>query len=54
MCMQGFASGNYDEDAYAVRHFVQQGLTPFVVQSYSKNMGLYGWCDRAARLFSHA
>ncbi|EGD74774.1 glutamic-oxaloacetic transaminase 1 [Salpingoeca rosetta] len=42
MAYQGFASGDYDKDAYAVRHFCEQGMLPFVIQSYSKNMGLYG------------
>lgn len=47
---QGFASGNADEDAWAVRYFVQQLLLTegsdhpglFVAQSFSKNFGLYG------------
>jgi aspartate aminotransferase len=38
---QGFASGSLDDDAYAVRHFVESGLQLFVAQSYSKNFGLY-------------
>ena len=39
---QGFASGDVDEDAYAVRLFEQNGFQMLVSQSYSKNMGLYG------------
>ncbi|CAK7265880.1 hypothetical protein SEPCBS57363_001813 [Sporothrix epigloea] len=42
---QGFASGDPDHDAWAVRHFAQvQGpaLEMCVAQSFSKNMGLYG------------
>jgi aspartate aminotransferase len=40
---QGFASGDVDEDAWAVRHFVQRGTLELVVaQSFSKNFGLYG------------
>jgi aspartate aminotransferase len=38
---QGFASGSLDEDAFAPRFFVDQGLETFVCQSYSKNLGLY-------------
>lgn len=37
--MQGFASGSLDEDAYAPRFFVDQGLEVIVSQSYSKNLG---------------
>lgn len=47
---QGFASGDLDEDAYAVRHFVSQGLQLFVAQSYSKNFGLYN--ERCGALVS--
>ncbi|CZR66292.1 probable aspartate aminotransferase, cytoplasmic [Phialocephala subalpina] len=40
---QGFATGDLDEDAWAVRHFVERGtLEIAVAQSFSKNMGLYG------------
>jgi aspartate/tyrosine/aromatic aminotransferase len=39
---QGFASGDVDKDAYAVRLFERAGLEMLVAQSYSKNMGLYG------------
>ncbi|KAI1489124.1 aspartate aminotransferase [Biscogniauxia mediterranea] len=40
---QGFASGDVDEDAWAVRHFVERGsLELCVAQSFSKNFGLYG------------
>ena len=40
---QGFASGDVDEDAWAVRHFVSRGTLELVVaQSFSKNFGLYG------------
>ncbi|KUL88880.1 hypothetical protein ZTR_03537 [Talaromyces verruculosus] len=48
---QGFASGNVDEDAWAVRHFAatilsstetHAGLGMCVAQSFSKNFGLYG------------
>ena len=40
--LQGYASGDCDKDAFAIRHFVAEGLTPAVTQSFSKNMGLYG------------
>ncbi|MCO5556995.1 hypothetical protein L7F22_010550 [Adiantum nelumboides] len=39
---QGFASGNLDKDAFAVRLFAGDGGECFVAQSYAKNMGLYG------------
>ncbi|GAA5821423.1 hypothetical protein JCM11251_004616 [Rhodosporidiobolus azoricus] len=39
---QGFASGNLDNDAWAVRHFVSQSIPLLVCQSYAKNAGLYG------------
>ncbi|KAJ3322733.1 aspartate transaminase aat1 [Boothiomyces sp. JEL0866] len=42
MAYQGFASGNCDADAFAVRHFVEQGHNILLAQSFSKNMGLYG------------
>lgn len=38
---QGFASGDLDKDAYAVRLFEKKGFEFFVAQSYSKNFGLY-------------
>lgn len=39
---QGFASGDLDRDAWAVRYFVDQGLPLLVCQSFAKNAGLYG------------
>ena len=38
---QGFASGDLDKDAWAVRLFIEQGLNVIIAQSYSKNFGLY-------------
>ena len=38
---QGFASGDLDKDASAVRYFVSRGMEFLVAQSYSKNFGLY-------------
>ncbi|XP_060526044.1 aspartate aminotransferase, cytoplasmic [Cylas formicarius] len=38
---QGFASGDLDKDAWAVRYFVSQGFELFCAQSYAKNFGLY-------------
>ncbi|KAF7284028.1 glutamate oxaloacetate transaminase 1 [Rhynchophorus ferrugineus] len=38
---QGFASGDLDKDAWAVRYFVTQGFELFCAQSYAKNFGLY-------------
>ncbi|KAG6042299.1 Aspartate aminotransferase, mitochondrial [Claviceps citrina] len=42
MAYQGFASGDIDKDAFAVRHFVEQGHQIALCQSFAKNMGLYG------------
>lgn len=42
MAYQGFASGDIHEDAFALRHFVEQGHNVLVAQSFAKNMGLYG------------
>ena len=39
---QGFASGNATQDAGAVRMFVEDGHLMAMVQSFSKNFGLYG------------
>eukprot|EP00283_Hemiselmis_rufescens_P020995 CAMPEP_0173439034 /NCGR_PEP_ID=MMETSP1357-20121228/20735_1 /TAXON_ID=77926 /ORGANISM="Hemiselmis rufescens, Strain PCC563" /LENGTH=420 /DNA_ID=CAMNT_0014404369 /DNA_START=11 /DNA_END=1273 /DNA_ORIENTATION=+ len=40
---QGYATGDLDKDAYAVRYFSdERGLELMVTQSYSKNFGLYG------------
>lgn len=39
---QGFASGDLDRDAGAVRYFVEQGFELVIAQSFSKNLGLYG------------
>ena len=47
---QGFATGDLEGDAFAVRLFVSRGLELFVAQSFSKNFALYssvcasGWC----------
>lgn len=38
---QGFASGDLEKDAYAVRYFVEQGFELMVAQSFAKNFGLY-------------
>uniref|UniRef100_A0A094ZDU3 aspartate transaminase n=1 Tax=Schistosoma haematobium TaxID=6185 RepID=A0A094ZDU3_SCHHA len=46
MAYQGFASGNLDNDAWAVRLFASMGMEMFIAQSFSKNFGLYrsyGW-----------
>ncbi|KAJ0265753.1 Aspartate aminotransferase [Hirschfeldia incana] len=39
---QGFASGNLESDAQAVRMFVNDGGECLIAQSFAKNMGLYG------------
>merc|ERR1719297_250043 len=42
---QGFATGDLDADAYAVRLFERRGFDFFLAQSFAKNLGLY--CERA-------
>lgn len=42
MAYQGFASGDTDRDAFALRHFIREGHQPCLAQSFAKNMGLYG------------
>ena len=39
---QGFASGHPEIDAFGVRHFLENGHSMIVTQSFAKNMGLYG------------
>lgn len=45
MAYQGFASGDIDRDAWAVRYFIEQGHNVLLSQSFAKNMGLYGKSD---------
>ena len=42
MAYQGFASGDVDRDAFAVRLFLKEGHNVALAQSFAKNMGLYG------------
>lgn len=42
MAYQGFASGDINRDAWAVRYFIEQGHNVLLSQSFAKNMGLYG------------
>jgi len=39
---QGFASGDAEADAFALRHFVSEGVPVALAQSFAKNFGLYG------------
>lgn len=39
---QGFASGSLENDAWAIRYFVEQGFEMAICQSFAKNFGLYG------------
>lgn len=39
---QGFATGDLDNDAKAVRKFVDAGVECLIAQSFAKNLGLYG------------
>jgi aspartate aminotransferase len=38
MAYQGFASGDTNKDAFALRHFIKEGLQPVLAQSFAKNM----------------
>ncbi|RZF35943.1 hypothetical protein LSTR_LSTR008513 [Laodelphax striatellus] len=42
MAYQGFASGDVDKDAFAVRMVLEEGHDIILAQSFAKNMGLYG------------
>jgi len=42
---QGFATGDIEGDAWAIRNFVEQGFEMLTCQSFAKNFGLY--CERA-------
>lgn len=39
-CMQGFASGDLERDATAIRMFADDGMEMVLAQSYAKNMVL--------------
>ena len=39
---QGFASGDAEKDAFAIRLFVDAGHSLLLAQSFAKNFGLYG------------
>ena len=39
---QGFASGDLDKDAWALRYYAAEGNRMMLAQSYAKNFGLYG------------
>ncbi|RKP39942.1 pyridoxal phosphate-dependent transferase [Dimargaris cristalligena] len=39
---QGFASGDLDRDAFAIRYFIERGFECSIAQSFAKNLGLYG------------
>jgi len=41
MAYQGFASGNVNNDAFALRQFVDDGHNVLLSQSFAKNFGLY-------------
>lgn len=40
--VQGFASGDAEKDAWAIRRFVADGHCIALAQSFAKNFGLYG------------
>lgn len=42
MTIKGFASGDPEKDAWAIRRFVADGHNIALAQSFAKNFGLYG------------
>lgn len=42
MAYQGFATGDIDRDANALRLFIEDGHQVALAQSFAKNLGLYG------------
>ena len=42
MAYQGYATGDLERDAFAVRQFARDGHNLLLTQSFAKNMGLYG------------
>jgi len=42
LAYQGFASGDCEKDAFAVRKFASDGIPLALCQSFAKNFGLYG------------
>jgi len=41
MAYQGFASGDTNKDAFALRHFIKEGHLPCLAQSFAKNMVIF-------------
>eukprot|EP01083_Nonionella_stella_P075282 204587_1 len=39
---QGFATGDFERDAFPIQHFVSEGINVSVCYSFAKNLGLYG------------
>lgn len=39
---QGFASGDFEKDAWSIRTFLDNGVNFILSQSFAKNFGLYG------------
>jgi len=39
---QGFATGDFENDGWTVRHFLANGVNLILTQSFAKNFGLYG------------
>lgn len=44
LAYQGFATGDPEHDAWAVRFFAREGLEMVCSQSFAKNFGLYSKC----------
>lgn len=53
MAYQGFASGDTNQDAFSLRHFIKEGHRPCLAQSFAKNMVRGSRRCAAAVLTSH-
>lgn len=49
---QGFATGEINKDAWAVRYFASQGIELFCAQSFAKNFGLYSKLKQIITIFN--
>ena len=53
MAYQGFASGDINKDAFALRLFIDDGHDLCLAQSFAKNMGLYGMFSKLTKYLNN-
>lgn len=53
MAYQGFGSGDIDQDAYAVRRFIEDKHNMILSQSYAKNMGNFLFLFHSSNYIQH-